>query len=306
MKINNINYVPRNGKATTLQRVGLEVYFINEGNYVDPYEISSVTIFKTISNQTPSTILDASTNLVSATPLMGFANSAATTSDTSFDASNYTIGGSGIHKLGTGRYIVLLDGTVSQSGAYNGSEIESGTSAIGDYIDVWTVTFVEASLPQVIINYFKLVQDTFIALSEPVIFTPRVRLVNKNVKFGSIIDLKFTVDFTVENRNIPIEVLNLFNSTIINNPKVQIQKVNSDVNTFSPLVTVSSFADTSSSIQVTSDNTMIFNWNTNQITSHPTFTSGLFGPIKGHYQVQVEYSVLNQTLRTEQFNLMLS
>jgi len=46
MLVNNTTVVDRGNRPNISQRVGLRTYFINDGAYVDPFEISSVLIFK--------------------------------------------------------------------------------------------------------------------------------------------------------------------------------------------------------------------------------------------------------------------
>ena len=60
--------------------------------------------------------------------------------------------------------------------------------------------------------------------------------------------------------------------------------------------TVSGWADTSSSVEVTSDGTLIFSWDTNQIP-----TSSTFGEAKGTYAVQVLYWANGQKIISPRF-----
>ena len=71
MQVNNTVVGARGNRPNVSQRVGLRTFFINDGAYVDPYEISSVQLFKRSSTLTPNSVID-SENLVSAVPLMEF------------------------------------------------------------------------------------------------------------------------------------------------------------------------------------------------------------------------------------------
>ena len=57
MQLNNTVIVDRGNRPNVSQRVGLRVFFINDGAYVDPYEISSVQLFKKSDTLTPNTVI---------------------------------------------------------------------------------------------------------------------------------------------------------------------------------------------------------------------------------------------------------
>jgi hypothetical protein len=51
MKINNNQVTTRHERPTVLGPTALILYFINDGQYADPYEISGVSIFAASDNQ---------------------------------------------------------------------------------------------------------------------------------------------------------------------------------------------------------------------------------------------------------------
>jgi hypothetical protein len=311
MLINNYTVVDRHNRPGVLQRVGLRSFFINDGAYQDPYQISSVTIFKLSQNTSPSTILNSDNlidgSAVSGSVLMCFANSAQLVGNAVFNASNYTPGtnASGIYKLGTGEYAVVLDGQVNLSGVFEGTKIANAASAAISYIDVWTVKFTQNSDYSTYINEFKLFDDTLLTITQPLLLTTTNKLRNKYIKLGSKIDLVIGTEFNVGNKDIDSGIRNIFKDSILINPSIQIIKLNDDY-TLPSRVTVSAFADTSAYTDVTSDNTMIFNWDTNALYTLPSVLNGTFGPLTGAYQIQVKYSVLNQTILSEYMNLIVS
>ena len=65
MKLNGIKVVERFNIPGTLDKVALRAEFINNGEYYDPVEISSVSLFKKTQNVSPSTVLASSTQLIS-------------------------------------------------------------------------------------------------------------------------------------------------------------------------------------------------------------------------------------------------
>ena len=236
---------------------------------------------------------------------MNFQNSSVFTSSTAFNTSNYSTGASGIYKLGTGQYAVVLDGSLDQSGIYLGATIANEASAVNNYIDVWTVKMVQGSEYAVYINEFKLFDDTLYSLTQPLLLQTINKLRNKYVKLGSKIDLMVNTEFNLGNKDIDSSIKNLFKDSVIVNPSIQIIKLNDDY-TLPARVTVSAFADTSAYTDVTSDNTILFNWDTTALYTHPSVMNGTYGSLTGAYQIQVKYSVLNQVILSDYLNLIVN
>tara|TARA_R110000868_G_scaffold13711_9_gene63623 strand:- start:7929 stop:8876 length:948 start_codon:yes stop_codon:yes gene_type:complete len=315
MQLNGVTYSDRSNRPIVLSKVGLQALFISDGQYVDPYQISAVTIFSRDVNLYPSSILTSATQLVDTTlsslVLMNFANSAALTTDTAFDTSNYTAGAnaSGIFRLGTGKYIVILDGTVNLSGVLNldgiNQEVANTTSATGDYIDVWTINLVAGSTLQTIINDFNLRKGNLTVITEPLMLKARSRLVNNKVTLGSKVDLKVATDIAIENTNIDESIKNLFRDTVITSGMLDIQKINEAAN-LPARVTVSAYSDTSSLVSMTADNVMILTWDTSLLSTHPQLLAGNFGSIQGVYAIRAKYSIFNETYVTDPMYLTLS
>lgn len=301
MLINGYTVYDRHNRPSVLQPVALRAFFINNGQFQDPYEISSVTIFTLSDNTSPSTIL-TSANLLNASIAsgvvkMGFANSATLISNSAFSTSNYTPAttASGIYKLGVGEYAVVLNGQVSLSGQYEGTTIKNTASAVNDYIDVWTVRWVQNSDWEIFVNDFRLYRDSIFTTTEPLLLTTTNKLSNKHIKLGSKVDLKVTTEVNIANKNITRNIKNIFEDAAITSAQMQIVKLNDDY-TLPARVTVSSYTDTSSIIDVTGDNTLVFNWDTNNLYTLPAVTAGTFGPLTGTYAIQVKYGILNQTI----------
>ena len=301
MLINNHQTVDRGNRPNLDQRVALQVYFINDGAYVDPYEISSVQLFTKSDTLTPNTIL-GSENLVSSLPLMTFGASGETlTSNDNFDVSNYTPGttASGIYRISTGNYVVVLDQTLSLSGYDTTNDTvvaASSLSAVDDYVDAWTVKLSSSSKYQVILNNFRLHEDTFFAFTEPLLLTTTNKLSNKHVRFGEKVDLKVFTDITLQNRNLDKSIQNIFKDSVVSAASITIKKVNQDPAYDGPFTVIDG-----SAMDITSDNTLVYNWDTTGMTCSDTF-----GSITGTYSVQVSYTVLNQTIISPMFYLTLS
>ena len=310
MLVNNTQVVDRANRPNVSQRIGLRTFFINDGAYVDPYEISSVQLFKRSATLSPNSVLGAG-NLVTSVPKMEFGASGETlTSHANFNPTNYVPGvmASGIYRLGQGDYVVVLDQTLGLLGwnYTNSTQVAaSNLSAVDDYVDLWTVKLNSASKYQVITNRFSLHEDTFFAFTEPLLITTSHRLMNKHVRLGEVVDLKLATETTLQNQNIDHSVQNIFKDSIITNATMEVRKVEQDINLDGPF-TVVSFADSVGNVKITSDNTMILSWDTTIIKNLSSFDNGTFGSLTGTYSVQVKYTLLNQTIISPLFYLTVS
>lgn len=303
MLINNINVNDRYTNPPILSKVGLRVFFLQDGQYFDPYQISSVSIFKSSDNFQPETILDTEeliSSSVSSHILMNFKNDSSLTIDSSFDPSNYTgLGEYNIYRLNQGDYVVILDGVHDQSGVINlfglNQTIKNTVSNIGDFLDVWTVKMFEGSEFETILNYFTLTRGNIQTITEPLMFRTRNRLFNNTIQLGAKVDIKIATDLTIENTYIAEEVRNTIRNTVINNAAVEIVKLNNEVNV-PARVTVSSFADTSALTRITQGDTIVFTWDTELLKTHPEAWAGNLGSIKGTYYIQAKYNLFNERI----------
>ena len=315
MQVNNTQVVNRGNRPNVSQRIGLRTFFINDGAYVDPYEISSVQLFTKDSTLSPNTVL-GDDNLVAAVPLMAFGASGETqTTHENFLESNYIPGvmASGIYRLGQGDYAVVLDQTLALSGwdVVNSTQVAaSSLSAVGDYVDLWTVKLDSASKYQVITNQFSLNEDTFFAFTEPLLLTTSNKLMNKHVRLGEKIDIKVSTETTIQNQNMPLDVQNIWKNSVIAGASMEIKKVNQDLHFDGPF-TVISFAESEPTantqpVNITQDNTIIMNWDTSIIKNLTSFGDGTFGSLTGTYSVQVKYDLLTETIISPLFYLTVS
>jgi hypothetical protein len=315
MQLNETAVVDRHNRPTVLQKVALRTFFINDGEYYDPYDISGVTIFSKYSNTSPSSVL--SDNLIaSSVPssliLMHFTASAndagAALDPTSYNPATDPNCLSGIFRVAQGEYMVILDGTQDISGVYNlhGSSltVANAASAVNDYIDAWTIKFAAASDYQTLINDFHLYNDTFFSITQPLIITAQNRLINKHLTLNSIENLKITTELTIGNKDIDESVKNIFKDSVITSPQIKIEKVNEDTVSLPATVTVSGYSDTSSLIDVTSDNTVLFRFDTTTLASHGSVAD--FGGLTGTYRLVLKYNILNETIITPPYYFTIS
>jgi len=311
MKLNGYTLIDRGNRPTVLQRVGLQSFFVNDGVYVDPYQVSSVMIFNKSdlnSNNISSVIGADGLVLTTASPLMRFAASGDVSDVSAFDPDNYTAENdtfaSSVYRTGEGQYIAVLDDTISLTGTWQDEALPNTASTVGDYVDVWTVKMVEGSTFQTLINNFHLYGDTVFTLTEPLLLQTRTHLANRHINIGSKINLKFTNEITVENRNIDQSIISIFKESAITSPLVEITKLNDDVNLPSR-VTVSAFDndDVSALISVTSDNTIVLPLDTVGIQSVLNTSGG--GAVTGTYTAQVKFNLINETILSPLFHFII-
>jgi len=317
MLINGHAVVDRHNRPSVDQRVVLRAFFMNDGVFQDPYAISGVTVFSKAADTSPSTLLGSpvagliSSN-VSGNALMHFGNTVVNTTATSYDTTNYTPGthASGVFRLGTGEYAVVLDGTVNLSGAYGlwgaggKTQIANAATAAIDYIDVWTVKSAESSNYKSMIQDFTLHDDTFMILSEPLLLKSTSKLINKKIKLNSQIDLKISNEITLENKGLDRSIINIFKDSAITEAALKIEKHNDEPG-LPARVTVADFSDTAASVDITADNTLVYNWDTGDLATHSQTVAGNLGSLTGHYSVQAKFQLLNQIIYTDLFNLIV-
>jgi len=339
MQLNGVELTERFNRPSVTGKVALRAMFLNDGQYQDPYDVSACTIFTKLSNASPDSIIGTDGLIKSGqatdTILMNFGvsgnydngephdgtpgrttsenptwvSSVAATGPDSFVTDGYFAHSqaSGIYKAGTGQYVAVLDGGIDLSGGYNmhfpfwgGFTVANGASSVQDYVDVWTVKMTATSEYQLFINEFRLEDDAWVSLTQPLLLSTSNRLVNKHVNWGSTINLKITTDLTVQNRDLDSSVRNIIESYGIDNATVQIDKIN-DVSPgggIPPRETV--LVGGTAVNEITSDNTMVYSFNTNSIPSN------LLGGRSGTFAIKATYTFLGETIVTPPFYFTVS
>ena len=305
MQLNGTQVVDRHNRPTVIQKVALRAFFINDGEYYDPYQVSGVTIVAKVANLTPSGVLDnnvVASSIASGTVLMQFAPSAAmigsAMAPTSYNPASDPSCLSGVYRTATGQYMCVLDGTQTQTGlyTYHGSSVHitNSASAVDDYLDIWTIKFNSGSDNQSLVQNFHLYNDTFFTTTQPVILTARNRLVNKHLTLSSITNLNVTTEVTIANKDIDDSIKNIFKDSCITSAMMKIEKVNEDAVSLPSHVNVSGYTDTSSLVEISSDNTIIFKFDTTTLAAHPNVAD--FAGLTGTYRATVKYNLLNETI----------
>jgi len=312
MQLNGTSLVDRYARPSVGNKVALRTFFLNNGQLIDPYDISACTVFARVSSFSPSALIgddglidsDYSSVVLMNFGVSGFdipgnphngVDGRVTSQNLAWvDPSSYSPGpqASGIYRTDVGDYVAVLDGEVALSGAFDQKgvafEVKNGASSVQEYIDVWTVKLFQESEYQVFVNRFSLTDDTFTTITEPLIVNSSEQLKTKHVKIGEIIDMVVSTEFTIVNRSIPESVRNTLVNYPINTVLVQIQKVNEDNVNQPAREIIQDFAATN--VTVGPDNTILYNLNTNNLAP----TTG----VPGNYIITVRYNLLNQTFQS--------
>jgi hypothetical protein len=316
--INNIEVVDRNNRPPADSRVLLKTYFVNDGVYTDPYAVSTVHVFKRSQNLSPNSVLDndglvASGMTSAAAMVFGVTGTGVIrTEPNSTDINQYTgvvapvgaggghpcSGVSGLYKIDRGEFGCVLDGLAgsSLSGTdQNGNTIMNTASQAIRYFDIWTVKMFEGSSWKTYINNFELFDNTVFTTTEPIILRSSNKLFNRNVIAGSITNLKIGTEITVENLNISESIKNIFKQTAITSPSITIVKHNEDSSLPSKCLVT-----TSTDIDLTSDDTLIFRFDTDTLLSSKNPFAGFsiddLGARTGTYSAQVTYNLLTEKI----------
>ena len=309
MQINGYEVNDRHNRPGVTTPVALRVFFINDGKYYDPYEISGVTVFAKTAHTSPSSVLNAE-NIVASSAFskakMNFTNPSPRTSSPYFlESLYYPIStASGIYRLGVGEYAVVLDGGIDLSGSWNfydaSTPIANTASAATEYLDVWTINEFAGSKLKSIINDFTLFDNTFFTVTQPLLLTPKSKLVTKKVHLGAKVDMEIGNEISIGNRAIDSSIKNIFKNSVIASATVEIVKHN-DETSLPSRVTVSSFEDTEHLVDITADNTLLFNFDTSKLSTHASVTDGTFGSLTGTYTIQAKFNMLHEHHLTDRF-----
>lgn len=316
MNLNGYEIVDRLNRPSLNSRVAARVFFMNDGNFLDPSEIISVSIFPNSLNLYPENILnasgflDASTIAQSAVAHYETSSGGVFNTNTVKPSSSYSEGDNSIFKLGPGDYFVVIDGVTPSAfdgfiqGSTTRATISNELTAVGEYIDVWTVKHPGSSNIKTVINKITFYDNTFYSTTESPSIRAYNELVTKKIQLGAKRDIKILTEFTVENRNIDDATKNLFKTSLAVNPKIKIEKLNQESN-LPARVEVSGYTDTENLIRLTSENTFLLSWDTEQLKTHPKLLSGELGSMMGVYAITLQYELLSERIVTPQMYIQL-
>ena len=322
--LNNISVIARHNRPGTLSKNLLELQYMLNGVYTDPYSVCAVHILKNASADSPDPYLDRDSgssrygllhdSAVNTSADMIFTNSGTIglgqqdPNHAAFSVANYdgtARESSGIFQIATGRFAVALQPNASYwaaSATYTPTDLSNSgvnsASSTGKYFDIWTIVDVEGSKPTTYINTFELKRDNVVTTTEPLTFSTSHKLLQKYVELSSVVQLEMTTDHVVHNRNIPNEIKNLFTDSIVTSAGLEITKVAEDGR-----FTVSSVHDTSANIHINSADTITYLWDTSDLSSFND-TYG-FGGQRGVYEIRARYRVLDEVRYSDRFRIVV-
>tara|TARA_R100000008_G_scaffold57708_2_gene35713 strand:+ start:3071 stop:3904 length:834 start_codon:yes stop_codon:yes gene_type:complete len=276
------------------------MFFTNNGTYFSPFGVSACYILPdtSITNGSPDVYINRTVSDIG-TPAYGRLTEYALLSAVvaTFDVSNGgklldeldyspdTSAASGIYSGTNSKLTVIADGAAFPS-------FSSLGISDGKWFDVWLIKdfeTVDASAGwQLYWNKFETYQDRIISFTEPFQITAKNNLTQKYIQLSSIETLRVTTDVFLANRNMTEDEKNVWRQSSLTNAEIKISKRNP--NTTGLITQVIPW--TSIGVEVTSNNTILFNWDTRSLS-------------KGDYTVQVRYTLLEQTFVSEEFSLVL-
>lgn len=300
---NGIVVTERHQRPSMNGLTALRAIVLRDGQFLDlpADQVSSVMLFDARANTSPSSILEASTGLVTdaaaSSAVWRWTNDGGAFPAAASFARSDDQSASGIFRTGTGQFAVFLNGlddvsSVDSEGSVIGSVAQLSGSPAGKFIDVWTVKMEAGADWVTVINETDFFQGNSVVLTTPLIFNSRTQLTNKKVKIGSKEKLKVTTEVTIENKDIDESIKRTLCDGLITSASMEIKKHNVDTSLPS-WVTVSGHADTEGLVDVTSDSTFLFLFDTDVLTSGSIAN---LGAGRGTYSVQVKYGILDEEI----------
>tara|TARA_R110001583_G_scaffold9651_1_gene45473 strand:+ start:16212 stop:17183 length:972 start_codon:yes stop_codon:yes gene_type:complete len=321
MKINNITVVPRKNRPTPLGKTLLEFFYVKNGVYSDPYQVCSVVAIRDqsasstrlglISNGDPEAYLDYNASSTEYGLVVSSTTSAVDMrwvnfsgpgrvrqtlpSNESFNVTSYdgsVSAASGIYRIKEGHFGVILQPLAVSTSALTDiggplvsdyAATHSHASGVGKYYDFWTIVDFEGAQSKVYINTFDLWNDTILGLAEPLSVTSRNKLLQKYVNVNSVVSLSISTTIALNDTSVPKDVRSIFNNAVIQAAQIQIKKFDENNEEWE---TLQAFTDVDN---ITSNDTMKYGY---------TFSN------VGRYQIQVKYSLMDETIYSDKFSLI--
>ena len=185
----------------------------------------------------------------------------------------------------------------------------NNTSAVGEYIDIWTVVQVEGSRAQIYVNQFGMQTANTFATTEPLEVTTTNKLTQRYVELGSKKRLQIKTEIVVDNEPMKQSLRNLIETgSLISNPEISIVKLNESPALTSRVdITGNQETDkggfTSVGVDLDREGTISYVWDTTNI--QPFYESDMLGGGPGVYEITVRYNVVDETILSSRFKLIV-
>jgi len=328
-KFNGVTVIERGNRPTPIAPAKLDFYFVKAGSQIDPFQVCSVHVFPNTTfgtaeqyvNRNPGATA-ANYGLVSSTTQnmmfhnykrnesglrIGFdANVSACPSPTSY-TGDLTYAASSIFKVADGHFSVILQPEgryfAASAPANNWNLLTQNASGTGSYIDIWTVVDVDGSKAQTYVNTFNLTTANVFATTEPLLVTTNNKLIQRYIEVGSKKKIQVKTELVVDNEPIKQDLRNLMETgSLLQNPQMRIVKLNESPQ-LTTRVMIQDFADTSGTVQLDSQGTMSYLWDTNNIV--PKYTDDILGGSRGVYEITVKFDLIEESILSPKFKLIV-
>ena len=334
---NGYTVIDRDNRPSPIAPAKLDFFFVKSGSYIDPFQVCSVHVFPDTQFGSADAYLDltsgsenyglvdsgstdmvfhnqkVSTGSIPPNQILGFDANVSAMRDESYYNASLPMTASGIFKTGPGAFSVILQpGTHYWSPSATDFTVqppvaENSASGTGSYLDLWTIVDVEGSRAQIYANVFQLTTANVFGSTGPLAVTANNHLIQRYVNVGSKKSLQIKTELVVDNDTITADLRNLMETgALVQNPEISITKINETPGITSRVqVTgnggVGGFI--TSGVKLNAHGTMSFLWDTANIT---TFygDENLGGPT-GVYEVQVRYNLLDETILSPRFKLIV-
>tara|TARA_R110000824_G_scaffold9681_3_gene42975 strand:+ start:9944 stop:10963 length:1020 start_codon:yes stop_codon:yes gene_type:complete len=334
---NGHTVINRDNRPSPISPAKLDFLFVKDGSYIDPFQVCSVHIFPNTQFGSP----DAYLNLVAGSTDYGLVSSTGSErmvfhnqkTDPASNPVNQVIGfdanisampeerdydsalpntASGIFRTGPGKFSVILQtGTTFWAPSATVFNVDppnsNSASGTGGYLDLWTIMDAKGSRAQVYANVFGLTTANVFGSTGPLAVTTNNRLIQRYIDIGSKKNLQIKTELVVSNNTIKESLRNLMETgALVQTPQINITKLNETPGLTSRVQitgknNVGGFID--SGVQLDANGTISFLWDTNAIT--PFYESDLLGSPTGVYEVQVKYQLLDETILSPKFKLIV-
>lgn len=327
---NGVTVISRGGRPSPLIPAKLDFFNYAVGTLTDPFQVCSVHIFPNAAFDSPKSYL----NLSAGDPNYGLVSSVATYMlfhnykrnitgvKVGFDPNvsacaveadyiaDYRNSASGIFKEATGHFSVILQpsGTYWKNSAPGEGWVTSfnnTASSLGGYLDIWTIVQTEGSDAQIYVNTFGMGTANTFATTEPLEVTTTNKLIQRYIELGSTKRLQIQTSIVVDSEPLQQSIRNLIEGgSLLTNPKISITKINqSPVLTSRANITGGDGAFTASGVEIDGNGTISYAWDTSNIT--PYDVNDILGGGRGIYEVSVKYDVVDETIISPRFNLVV-
>ena len=338
---NGVTVISRGNRPTPLIPAKLDFYNYVAGTLSDPFQVCSVHIFpnttfgtaddyvnKTAGDPNYGLVDSGATNMVFHNYLLdeftgeaigfdgsigGMASPVSFTGDLRYAASsifNYPDNVPGaLPEPGHFSVILQPSGVYYQTSAAPEftTSLNNTASSTGGYIDIWTVVQTEGSRAQIYVNQFDMQTANVFAASQPLEVTTSNKLVQRYIEAGSRKRLQIKTAIVVDNEPMEQSLRNLIETgSLLSNPQISITKLNESP-TLTSRVAITGFNSVggfiSSGVSLDTHGTISFVWDTTNI--QPFYDGENLGGPLGVYEITVKYDIVDETIISDRFKLIV-